>query len=70
MTEELKVPDALELRAELESLGQQRSGVEELLKGASSAIAGANLQALFKQVVHVRLKPYRDALRTNRNPGT
>ena len=40
-----------ELRAELESLGRQRSGVEELLKGASSAIAGANLQALLKQVV-------------------
>ncbi|MCB1760874.1 MAG: type II secretion system protein M [Gammaproteobacteria bacterium] len=40
-----------QIRAELEALLQQDSSGEELLGGASTAIAGANLQALLKQVV-------------------
>jgi general secretion pathway protein M len=40
-----------QLRTELEALIQQDASGEDLLNGASTAIAGANLQALLKQVV-------------------
>ncbi|MCB1867738.1 MAG: hypothetical protein KDI43_04200 [Gammaproteobacteria bacterium] len=39
------------LKARLESLTSKQETAEGLLKGESQAIAGANLQALFKQIV-------------------
>ena len=44
---QLQVP----LKVRLESLTSKQASAEGLLKGESQAIAGANLQALFKQIV-------------------